>query len=347
MTTGFSLSGLEDLAAGENSPRRDAILLSLTKQYVELEPRLSDRHVELYDNVFRVLVNGIELQARLALAEKLGPMQRAPREIIRDLANDRYAIVAGPVLQNSPVLDENDLVEVARNRSEAHRAAIARRPDINTVITDVLVDRREQSVLVALIGNDTARLSTDGATTLTDVAAGNEVVAQALAARLSLPATAVTQILAAARMVVVNTLVHSEPEARARDIHDAVGDAIDVVKSLPAEGDSKTSESQIVALFAMGSVDEVAEALAVRSGIKAESVLRALDAHSPDALLIVLKAAEFAFPNVEGMLAVKLKTSLGSHALREVLGQYNRVNASDPERMLGFVLQRFDRASAR
>lgn len=339
MTMGFSLSGLEDVAAGDESPRRDAILSALTNQYVELEPRLSDRHIELYDNVFRVLVKGIELQARLALSEKLGPMKRAPREIIRDLANDPYAIVASPILQQSQVLDEGDLVAVARNRSEAHRAAIAQRPDINTVVTDVLVDRREQSVLVALVGNETAHLSTEGATTLADVAVANEVVAQALAVRLSLPALAITQILSAASVVVVNTLVHAEPEARARDITDAVGEAMTVVKSLPHEADGSISEQQIVTLYGMDAFEDVALALAERAGIRQSTVLRALHARSPDGLMIVLKAAGFERVHVEAMLSVKVKSQIGDYGLKELLGQFDRVNATEPERMLGFVLQ--------
>jgi uncharacterized protein (DUF2336 family) len=339
MTMGFSLSGLEDVAAGEESPRRDAILSALTNQYVELEPRLSDRHIELYDNVFRVLVKGIELQARLALSEKLGPMKRAPREIIRDLANDPYAIVAGPVLQHSPVLDEVDLVDVARNQSEAHRAAIAQRNDINTVVTDVLVGRREQSVLVALVGNGTAHLSNEGAATLADVAVANEVVAQALAARLALPATAVTQLLSAARAVVVNTLVHAEPEARARDISEAVGEAVNVVKSLPQDTGGDITDQQIVALYGMDAFDEVALALSSRCGIREATVLRAIHARSADGLMIVMKAANMGRSYVEAMLSIKLKAQIGDYGLKELLGQYDRVNASEPERMLGFVLQ--------
>jgi uncharacterized protein (DUF2336 family) len=339
MTMGFSLSGLEDVAAGEESPRRDAILSALTNQYLELEPRLSDRHIELYDNVFRVLVKGIELQARLALSEKLGSAKRAPREIIRDLANDPYAIVAGPVLQHSSVLDEGDLVEVARNRSEAHRAAIAQRPHINETVTDALVDRREQSVLVALVSNETAHLSPEGATTLADVAGKNEVVAQALSARLALPATAVTQLLAAARTVVVDTLVHAVPDARARDISEAVGKAVQVVKSLPGDMDDTISDEQIVTLYGMDAFEEVALALAVRSGVREATVLRALHARNPDGLMIVLKAAGFHRPNVEAMLSVKFKLQIGDFGLKELLGQFDRVNANDPERMLGFVLQ--------
>ena len=345
MTFGFSLSGLEDVAAGEDSPRRDAILSALTSQYLELEPRLSDRHIELYDNVFRVLVNGIELQARLALAEKLAPMKRAPREIIRDLANDPYAIVAGPVLQQSPVLDDADLMDAAQNCSEAHRVAIAQRPELKSMITDVLVDRREQSVLVALISNDTAHLSTEGATTLADVANKNEVVAQALAVRLALPATAVSQILSAARAVVVNTLVHSEPEARARDISEAVGEAMDVVRSLPDTAGDAVSEQQIVTLYGMDAIDEVALALADRTGIKPATVLRALRARSIDGLLIVLKCAAFSRPNLQAMLSVRLKAPLGSYVLTEAIGQHDRISTADPERMLGFVLQRFEAAA--
>ncbi len=56
MLSAASLSGLEDLASGGESPRRSAILAALTSQYLDLEPRLSDRHIELYDNVFRMLV---------------------------------------------------------------------------------------------------------------------------------------------------------------------------------------------------------------------------------------------------------------------------------------------------
>jgi hypothetical protein len=340
MTPSLSLSGLESVAAGEESPRRDAILSALTSQYVELEPRLSDRHIELYDNVFRVLVSGIELQARLALAERLAPMKRAPREIIRDLANDPYAIVATPVLQRSPVLEEDDLVTVARTCSEAHRAALAQRPELNTTITDVLVDRREQSVLVALIGNDSARLSPDGATKLTEVAAGNMVVAQALAVRLQLPATAVTQILHAARTVVVATLAQASPEARASDITAAVGEAVGMVQSLPRAFDGPLTEQQVVTLYGMKSCGEVAEGLGQLAGIGADLVAQALESPSLDGLLIVLKAARFSTTNAEAMLAAKLSLPLGARALLEPLRQFERINAVDPARMLGFVLSR-------
>lgn len=340
MTPSLSLSGLESVVAGEQSPRRDAILAALTSQYVELEPRLGDRHIELYDNVFRVLVRGIELQARLALAERLAPMKRAPREIIRELASDPYAIVATPVIQLSPVLTEDDLVTVARTCSEAHRAALAQRPELNTTITDVLVDRREQSVLVALIGNDSARLSPDGAIKLTEVAADNTVVAQALAMRLQLPATTATQILHAARSVVVAILAQASPEARASDITAAVGEAMVMVQSLPRAYDGPLTEQQVVTLYGMKSYGEVAEGLGQLAGIGADLVIQALESPVIDGMLIVLKAARFSTANAEAMLAARLDLAPGARALLEPMRQFGRINAPDPARMLTFVLSR-------
>jgi Uncharacterised protein conserved in bacteria (DUF2336) len=340
MIPGLSLSGLENVAAGEDSPRRDAILRALTKQYIELEPRLSDRHIDLYDNVFRLLVNGIEVQARLALAEKLAPMKRAPREVVRDLANDEYSIVAAPVLQQSPVLDDADLISVARLRGEAHRVALAQRPDLATLVTDVLIDKREQAVLAALVINDTALLSTGGATTVTDIAASNMVVAQALAVRLKLPATALNQILEAARATVVNTLAHSQPDARAGDITSAVGTAVTRVGSLPSKAAEDVSQDHLVTLYSMNSLDEVIKGLVRLTGMERNVIRGALNMRSPDALLIVLKVAGFEDYNVEAMMSIKLGIPVGWPALKEPMAQFERINTDNAERMLGIILSR-------
>lgn len=340
MLNALSLSGLEDLASGGESPRRSAILAALTNQYLDLEPRLSDRHIELYDNVFRLLVSGIELQARLALAEKLAPMKRAPRETVRALAHDAQAVVATPVLQRSPVLDENDLLSVARSRGEGHRAALAARPEIGARVTDVLLEANEQAVTVALVCNGSAKLSKDGAATLADIARSNMVVAQALAARLRMPAMAVTQLVDAARAMVINTLAQDNPTTCAGELLDAVGTAVDVVGSVPAEPTDRLNDQQIVTLYVMKSLDEVEAALAARAALSADIVGEAMSAARIDALLIVLKAARFAPIHVEGMLSARLGVPVGSRMLRDPLDQYDRINAAEPERMINFVLQR-------
>lgn len=340
MTQALSLSGLESVAQGDESPRRGAILSALTNQYVELEPRLSDRHIELYDNVFRLLAQGIEVQARVALSETLAPMKRAPRETVRDLANDDYVIVAAPVLQQSVVLDDDDLIAVAQKRGEGHRVALAQRPALKPAVTDALLERKEQAVLARLIGNDTATLSPAGATTLTDVASSNEVVAQALAARLGMPATAVMQILGAARSAVVNMLVEARPDALAGQISGAVSKAVDVMATVPAAPQADISHDHIVALYSMDELADVAGALGRHAGLEPKLVLSALKAKSVDPMLVVLKAAGFAMPLAEAMISVKIGVPVGWSALQAPLMQYKRLTVPDAAGLLQTLLLR-------
>ncbi len=340
MTAGLMLTGLEDMADGVDSPRRSAILSALTQQYLELEPRLSDRHIELYDNVFKLLVSGIELQARVTLSERLAPMARAPRDTVKVLARDDYAAVAGPVLRQSSVLDESDLIEVASGKSEAHRAAVAARPNIAVGVTDVLVARREQSVFVELVRNDSARLSSGGAVALADMAQANPVVAQALAARLQIPATALSQILAAARSAVVEMLVREGGEDERAAIAEAVDAGVDTVANLPDEASNELTDQQIVALMGLRKTEEAAEALAARSKVPVEMVRLALRAFHVDGLLVVLKAAGFRRAAAEGMLAAKLGVPVGSTLLLSSMTQFDRMNPSDPMRMVEYSLHR-------
>jgi uncharacterized protein (DUF2336 family) len=336
----MSLNGLEQVAAGEETPRRVSILSALTNQYLDLEPRLTDRHIELYDNVFKLLVAGIELQARVMLAEKLAPLKRAPRDTIRNLALDPASAVAAPVLEQSVALSEEDLVTAAHSGVEAHRIALARRSGLQQRVADVLLSRREQAVCVALIGNGSARLSNEGAGALADIAKSNMVVAQALAARLRLPAHAVMQMLDAARSVVVDTLARTEPQAVAGDLTEAVDSAVSVVRDLPEADTRPLNDQQIVTLYVMKSHDEVERALSRRTSLPAELVGEALVAESVDALLIILKVAQFSRAHAEGMLSAKLGVPIGSRMLREPLDQLDRINARDPARMIRFVLQR-------
>lgn len=335
-----SLSGLENVCEGVGGERRSSILSALTAQYLELEPRLSDRHIELYDNVFQLLVEGIELHARIELAERLAPLNRAPRETLHGLARDEAPEVAGPVLSRSPMLSDAELMDIVGKRGEKHRVAVARRSGLSSSVTDVLVAGREQAVLVALVENGSAKLSDTGAHELTEVARIDPVVAQALSERLQLPAQAVAKMLEAARAVVVQTLARAEIEASAGAIAGAVGRAAEVVAAVPPAGAGVLTEQQIVTLYVMKAFDEVEKALSRMASIPRDLVSEALTAGAVEPLMIVLKAAQFDRPNAEAMLSAKMSLPIGSRALREPMAQFDRVNAHEPGRMLKFVLMR-------
>src|SRR5262245_61550079 len=69
-------------------------------------------HVRLFDQVLSRLLMDAVVEARLELARHLAPLDNAPLGAIRLLARDDAIEVAGPVLEYSPRLADNDLIDI-------------------------------------------------------------------------------------------------------------------------------------------------------------------------------------------------------------------------------------------
>lgn len=92
-----------------------------------------------------------------AVAARLGPRPDLPHDLAVTLAHARIA-VARPVLRNSPVLTENDLLEVIDRRSREHHLAIARRNTVEPLVAEILVEMGDHDVLPTLLANPGALL---------------------------------------------------------------------------------------------------------------------------------------------------------------------------------------------
>ena len=76
---------------------------------------------------------------------------------MRALAFDNAIDVAGPILIKSEQLDDPTLVENASEKSQEHLLAISRRRSLSESVTDVLVTRGDQQVLLSAVGNEGAK----------------------------------------------------------------------------------------------------------------------------------------------------------------------------------------------
>ncbi len=85
------------------------------------------------------------VRVRAALAQALSRVAEAPRPVIRRLAADSEEDVATPVIENSPVLTEDDLNDLmSGNPPEWLIAAIARRELLPGAIVDLIVDDHDR-----------------------------------------------------------------------------------------------------------------------------------------------------------------------------------------------------------
>jgi uncharacterized protein (DUF2336 family) len=182
-----SLAELQMLARERLPGKRHELLRALTDAFVDTASELTARERELFDDIIERVLDDVEPLARRELAERLAACPDAPHRTVVRLAGDAIEI-AGPVLTHSCVLDDDDLVPLAREKSQDHLLAISLRDTLSERITDILVDRGDALVLDTVVENRGARFSTPGAAALIDKAKSHEVLWQRLAERADLAA---------------------------------------------------------------------------------------------------------------------------------------------------------------
>jgi uncharacterized protein (DUF2336 family) len=123
---------------------------------------------------------------RIALAERLAEDTTAPHDLILLLVDDSIE-VARPLIINSPLLTESDVLKMIAEAGIGHRVAVAGRPNIGIPVTDALTKCDAEAVLVALVRNATAKISTAGCETLVQKSRGMSGLQEPLIYRPDLP----------------------------------------------------------------------------------------------------------------------------------------------------------------
>ncbi|MBB5085897.1 DUF2336 domain-containing protein [Roseospira marina] len=119
---------------------------------------LNDREFALMADILRRVLKEIEIGVRRRIAAEFASRPDVPRDLLTFLANDEID-VAYPVLSQSPVLRDADLVEVIRNRTLEHQLAVAVRFEVSETVSDELVGTGNETVITELLKNPDARIS--------------------------------------------------------------------------------------------------------------------------------------------------------------------------------------------
>ena len=171
------------LASGSVRRRID-ILERITDLFVRGAKHYSKDQIDLFDDVMTRLVRTVVAKTRIELAGRLAPVANAPAHLIRVLAFDEDAEVAGPVLAQSARLAERDLLQAARTASQRHLLAIVQRASLSEAVTDILVERGDRDVVRSLVRHTGARFSKAGLHRLVDRSRDDERLVTELGSRL-------------------------------------------------------------------------------------------------------------------------------------------------------------------
>jgi uncharacterized protein (DUF2336 family) len=275
--------------------------------------RYTESEIWIFGEVIGRLSEEIELAARSQLARRLSRSDQAPIHMVNKLAFDDSIDVAGPILRYSERLDNQVLVANARYKSQQHLFAISRRKSIDEPVTDVLVERGDQTVASSVAVNTGARFSDPGFLQLVKRSENDSILAEHLGRRRDIPRHLFQQLIAKASDDVRKKLLAERPEAGnavaevAGSLHAMFGPAsksyFTAKKTVGARhrlGD--LGEAQLIEYAQARKLDEAVVALSLLCTLPVDVVERAMLAPDKEALLILAKALDLSWATTMALL---------------------------------------------
>lgn len=140
-----------------------AVRLSLADKITRLAPDLSpdqlDRVERLTVEVLETLARDQLPRVRQIVAEGIKQLDNVPKSLVDRLARDVEAMVAAPVLEFSPLLTDEDLLEIIRTGRNAGAAdAISRRRGLSGEVSDAVAATDDTAAIATLLANPSAQI---------------------------------------------------------------------------------------------------------------------------------------------------------------------------------------------
>lgn len=218
-------------------------------------------------------------RVRQAIAEEIKATDSVPPDVVARLARDVEAFVAEPVLEFSPLLSDEDLLEIIGSEPvQGVLGAISRRRGLAAPLCDAIVDTDNAPAIAELLSNESAQIREETLDDLIDRAPGQELWHAPLATRPRLSEGAVNRICQFVSRSLLNSLQESSdlpPEfadavaariggadddaAQAEPVPDAYADREDADEEEDDELDERTPEQikqEVLAYHEVGRLDD-------------------------------------------------------------------------------------------
>jgi uncharacterized protein (DUF2336 family) len=150
--SGVQFARLIELAKEESSDKRRELLREITDMFFDSADTRTSKENQLFDEVLRAVAREMEEAVLADLSTRFADAADAPKELVRDLAGKAFR-VAEPLLRNSPVLRDEDLLRLVSEQSQEHIRAIAQRDTVSPALTHAIVKVGNDDAIDTLLRN--------------------------------------------------------------------------------------------------------------------------------------------------------------------------------------------------
>lgn len=351
-TSNSLIAELESAVQSGSRDKRIDTLRRISDLFLTNADQLNDQQVGLFDDVLLHLIRRVEHKALAELSGKLAPVDSAPIGVIQSLARHDDIAIAAPVLSLSARLTDQDLVEIARTKSQGHLWAMSARERLTETVTDVLVERGDREVVHKLARNAGASFSETGFTALVARAEADDGLAEKLGLRLDLPLRLLRDLLLKATEAVRTRLLALAPLESREEIQRVLASISNEVSReatvprdfatarelvLRMERSNQLNEQAIIGFANARKYEEMVAGLSVLCSAPTELVERLMQNVRYDGVLVACKSAELKWPTVSAILTNRFAHhSIPEQELQEAKANFIQLSKSTAQRVLRF-----------
>ena len=339
---------LQDAISNEPAGRRLTSLRKVTNLFLDHGSHLSHAQIEIFDSLLLSFISDCDVDALVELSRKLAPVPYAPATVLRRLAADLNITIASPVLTQSPVLSSEDLIEIATSRGQGHLLAISGRSEIDTAVTQALIDLGDRDVLRRVAGNEGAAISRAGFLRLVAASKGDPLLAAKTGLRADLPVRLLRDLLDNSADAVHARLIAKAPVALRTEIQSHVDTIVQASKREAERPRDLRSALALVERLAENrqlTEDKLAEfakdrqyetiiaALAAMTGAPIPLIQPLMRVHRHDGLMTACRAADLSWETAKAVILSRL-LSMPAAEIEQLRRRYDEVSFSSARRAL-------------
>lgn len=350
--SGSRLERLVNLANDPGSDQRRQLLSEITDIFLNGSDSCSDLESQYFGEIMGKVAYDLEKEVREELAQALSNEPSAPRELIMRLAQDDISI-AKPIIERSSILNDEDLVEIAKTKSQDHLFAMTQREEISEVVTDALVSHGSDNVLEGVVKNANAHISPNTMKRVVERSEGNERLQAPLIERPDLPFKMMEgmfdQVSMALKQKILKQTKDIAPEKldsmlqSVRAKFDRKGRVRKRMLSKPElfiqdiEDRGKLNEGFLVTLIRSNKYTEFLVAFGKLTDIDISTAKRLVEDTSGEGLAIACKASEFDRSTFSSILmALSHGTPRATDETYKLINLYDRIKLPVAQRTMRF-----------
>lgn len=288
------------LANDDDDEVRVSIARKISRLAPQLDPNQRDWLGQLTTQVLEQLARDQLPRVREIISQEVRHLDSISRSLVKQLAKDVQIAVCGPILQFSPLLTDDDLLEIIRSDTvQGALNAIAKRENIGERPVDAIVERRDESAISDLLTNPSAQIREETLDQIIDEAPSHIAWHRPLVRRPNLSHRSVrrvAQFVTASLLTELETLHDMDPETT-REVANRVSQRLSSdglnENGLPEDrarklyDASKLDDEAMIAAIERGDRTFIFHALALKTGLPSDSISHIMGSQSARVLVAV------------------------------------------------------------